>query len=183
MAKIQMDEWQLLFEDQLDKTSLCTLNSPRNRQNDRSRCKHVCKSKILWMNYKTFLIVCRALASSICLILHIILSYWLRFIQQLQSILSHLCISQNQFGKIILTSLFEFHHTQLLYLKICSIFSNLPSEVSLSVLGFLLIKKSHIVPIRSKPPSTPSDIYKSCVTKVEELSKRLTCLEVSCFFS
>ena len=181
MAKIQMDEWQLLFEDQLDKTSLCTLNSPRNRQNDRSRCKHVFKSKILWMNYKTFLIVCRASASSICLILHIILSHWLLFIQQLQSILSHLCISQNQFGKIIWTSL--FHHMQLLYLKIRIIFSNLPSEVSLCILGFLLIKKSHIVPIRSKPLSTPTDIYKSCVTKVEELSKRLTCLEVSCFFS
>lgn len=97
------------------------------------------------------------------------------------SILSHLCISQNQFGKIIWTSL--FHHMQLLYLKIRIIFSNLPSEVSLCILGFLLIKKSHIVPIRSKPLSTPTDIYKSCVTKVEELSKRLTCLEVSCFFS
>ena len=138
------------------------------------------------MNYKTFIIVYGfqlIIPSSICLILHIILVSRLSFTPQLQSILFplvHFSGINNIFGKNILHLAF---HIQLPYLQIHSIFSNLPSEVSLFILGFLLIKKSHIVPIRSKPLSTPSDIYKSCVTKVEELSKRLTCLEVSCFFS
>ena len=121
--------------------------------------------------------------SSICLILHIILVFWLSFTPQLQSILFplvHFSGINDIFGKNILDLTF---HIQLPYLQICSIFSNLPSEASLSILGFLLIKKSHIVPIRSKPLSTPSDIYKSCVTNVEVLSKRLTCFEVSCFLS